>query len=550
MRKMVGFGLQENANSQDGGRKRMRRDAHMMESSFDRKIGRTRRSGIARRIAAAAVSAMMALGSVLPASAVEGSMGYEGGIATADRFTDATYAYTEAMFVTGEPILLTGTLAIKKSVKNSTISATYTYKLTNTARSASLTRVLIYETVLETKSNGQVSETTRLTKLPTEVLTVGSVVYTLISYDFSRSALKDPKPAVDYTAGETSGKKVYRVGSGTTAPTVTVENASRMYAFDEYWSSTQTQIDNLTITYEEKSGTTTTRWGGTAKVTVSGAGRQRFTWMDNEPWSISFDGGYVRTTWNEGQLAYEAKLPEFDKNGDATDVLVKWSNTASLESEPLHERLMAPDLSQLDGHQSKDAISILYGLEVVPGDPATYNPSRYLTRAEYVAMVMNAIKDVPADPSLRTSAARTTRTTTVAESPFLDVSIDDEFYSEIEDAANRGVIYGRGQAYFRPDAHVTKGEAVAILIRAIGLESLSTAPSAVAPFLDSDQIPSWFRASATVASQIGLLGEDTTGVFGASSLVTGEQAALYLYRLIQYMGDDMIRDYRERVIEY
>ena len=69
--------------------------------------------------------------------------------------------------------MLTGELTIKKSDKNDIVTSTYTYKLENTDNNITMNRVVIYTTTRETKINGQIIETTKLSRVPTEVISIG-----------------------------------------------------------------------------------------------------------------------------------------------------------------------------------------------------------------------------------------------------------------------------------------------------------------------------------------------------------------------------------------
>ena len=59
--------------------------------------------------------------------------GYEGGIQNEN-------TYKEVIFVTGEPIVMEGTLTVKTKEKDNTISEQYTYKLKNIAKDAKLSQ--------------------------------------------------------------------------------------------------------------------------------------------------------------------------------------------------------------------------------------------------------------------------------------------------------------------------------------------------------------------------------------------------------------------------
>jgi len=482
----------------------------------------------------------------IPSFAVEGSMGYEAGISVADRMLSDTYNYREVTFVTGKPVVLDGTVVIKKTLKAGFENGTYTYKLSNVEQDATLTRVLLYETVVSTKVNGQIARSTKFAKLPTEVLKVGGSTYTLSSSTFTRSNLTDPQPSIGYHAGEYSEKKVYKVGTGTDVPTVTVTSSGRVFAYDQYWSNTQTQKVKLMIMYAKKGGTS---WGGTAEVTVSGSSRQRMKYSENEPNAISFDGGYIRTTWDESVLDYSASFPEFDKTGNPTDHMISYKNKLELKTEPINERLMVPDIRHLKGHPSEKPIHILYGLEVLPGDGSDFNPEKYMTRAEFVSEAVKVFKKIPDDPNAKT-AVTTVKKNVIAELPFIDLKETDPFIDDIIDASNRKIVIGTGMAYFRPDAYITRAEVVTIAIRALGLGNLAAYPYAVSPFADNDKIPSFARNAATVCAEVGVLEPDLDGNFRPNDHMTEGEAAEFLYRIINYMGDDLVTDYRENLINY
>jgi len=165
--------------------------------------------------------------------AVEGSMGYEGGISVENTIEKGTYSYSEMVFITGEPVLLTGEMTIKKTDKNDTITSTYTYSLENTEKGILLNRSVIYTTTKETKANGQIIETTKLSREPTEVIRVGNSTYRLDSASFSQSMITDPKAAINYHTGEFTEKKVYVSGTGANQDTVTVTISGRIYAYDQ-----------------------------------------------------------------------------------------------------------------------------------------------------------------------------------------------------------------------------------------------------------------------------------------------------------------------------
>lgn len=482
-------------------------------------------------------------------SAYTGSMGYEGGISAADPYEANTYKYREVCFLTGKPIIFEGTMTVKKNVRQGRINTTYTYELENAEQDATLTRVIVMDTQTETKENGQTVESSTITRTPTEIVRVGDATYRLSEYRFSRSGIVDPKPAVLYNAGEYQLTKTYDVLD--TGGTITVEMTGNQYGFDQYWSCAKSGTVNMVFSAKPAADEGAISWGGFARVVVSSAAKKGFRYIQNEPWQISFEGGYVEQNWEESILEYDATMPEFDKNGKATDVLTTFSERFGLDTQPVNTRLMVPDLKHLKGHWAEEPVKILFSLEVIPGTGEKFNPADYVTRSQYTAMVVRAIKDIPQDPDLITRTRTSTRASSAAEvSPFTDLDPGDPFYEEIKTAHTRNIIQGTGMERFSPDRNITMAEAVTILIRALGLEGLAAYPNAVTPFIDNDNIPEYARNATAVAYRIGLVEGDNRGYFYPEGNLTWERASALIYRLVQYMGEDLVKDYRERLLNY
>lgn len=488
------------------------------------------------------------------AVAVEGSMGYGGGISVEDTIEKSEYLYSEMLFITGVPIELTGNLTIKKTDKNDVVTSTYTYKLENKDKNITLNRAIIYITTRETKPNGQITETTKLSRVPTEVINIGGTTYRLNSTSFTQSMITDPKAAIRYHTGEFSEKKVYSIGTGTASQdTVTVTVSGRTYAYDQYWSSAETQKLNILVESDKKSGGTPSKWGGSAEVIVSSATQRQIDYAENEPHQISFEGGYVQKVWKESTLDYRARFPEFDKNGQPTDYIKTYEETHSLSTPIELTRLMVPDIKHLHGFWAEEPISILFGLEIIPGTGEAYKTGRYLTRREFVAMLVNSIKDIPVDPDVRTTSTTTRKTTnkkTPEISPFKDVTPGDLYYEEIKTAFQKGITSGNGNGNFGPNVYITRAEAVKMIVSALGLENLAPYPLTSTPFTDNDAIPAYARNAVTVANTLGIIEPDQTGAFNPNNRLTNENAAVLIYDLINYMGDELVKDYRERIMEF
>lgn len=484
----------------------------------------------------------------------QGDSGYEGGISSGEVLGKTTYEYQEVCFVTGQPVLFKGTLMIKKSLKNELVNTVYTYYLKNVDKDATLNRVVTYSTKLTEKSNGQVVEETSFTKTPTETVKVGDVTYILRNYDFTRSAIIDSKPAVNYYAGNTWGKKTYQIGGRTDGGTVTVEATGEFYGYDQYWGNTEVQTINYLIEGEQRKGDIIDRWGGTASVSLSSSITKQLKYVANEPDQISFDGGYVQVQYNNSILEYACQLPEFDASGISTDNLISTADSLQLETFPVQTRLPVANLTHLRGHWAENDINVLYSLEVFKGNDTIFNPEQLITRAQFMALIVEAAKEVPLDPALvkktPTRSSSRGKSKEVVISPFVDVSTEHLYFPQIQSAFNRGMVQGGGNGTFNPNGTVTLADALTVFVTALGLDSLAPNPNAVTTFRDNDQIPAYARSSVYVAQKIGLIQPDAWGYLNPNKKLEMADAALLLNKFIMYMRDGIKKDYRERIVNY
>ncbi len=490
----------------------------------------------------------------------EGDCGYEGGISSGEAPGKTSFQYQEVCFISGEPVVFQGTLTIKKSLKQDNISATYTYDLKNADKNATLKRTLIYNTKLTQKDNKQTVEETSLSGKPVETIKINNDTYTLDSYDFSRSSLADAKPAINYYAGNISGRKIYKTaspsagtGASSSAGTITVDVMGKFYGYDQYWGTAEVEELNYVIQSERKNDTKVDKWGGTADVTVSSSMVKQLKYVENKPSEISFEGGYVQVQNNSSILEYSSKLPEFDAEGKPSDNLISKNDSLKIETFPVQTRLPVPNIKHLNGHWSENDIRILYSLEVFKGNDSVFDPSQYMTRAEFAKAIVQAAKEVPPDPALtgRTSgtASRSTAGQTEA-STFDDVSAESIYSDPINSAAKRGLINGKSNSIFAPDDSLTVAEALTIFVRALGLEGLAPGTGAVTSFRDNDLIPAYARNAACVAERIGLIYGDDKGCLNPNEKITNARAAVLLNRFIDYMRDGINKDYRDKILNF
>ncbi len=495
----------------------------------------------------------------MPVNAWEGDSGYAGGISSGQTPSNTTMDYREVVFLSGEPIVFKGNLTIKKSTKKdnvsgqNVISTTYTFKnMQNLDKSATLTRsAVVYKTVLSLKDNGQTVEQTSMERPYTETIKIGSVNYVLKSVDFTRSNLIDPKPAINYYAGDVWEKKTYQIGSTANGGTVTVEETGNFYGYDQNWSSSEAQTLNYVIESAVKKGTTVDSWGGTASINLSSNSTKQIRYVENKPNQISFSGGYVQTQNNTSILEYSSRMPEFDSNGVSTDKTIEKKDSLKLESFPVETRLPVPDLTRLRGHWAENDIKELFSLEIFKGNAPIFNPEQLMTRAEFISAFVKAAREVPQDPALAGKTAKTTtsKSKEVIVSPFKDLSTQNIYFNDIYNAFKRGIVLGNGKSNFSPNNVIVKSEAVTIFIRALGLEGLAP-DKPVTTFADNDKIPSFTRKAAYVAEKIGLIKADGKGNFNPNEKLTKAKAAEMLIGFVNYMCNGIQNDYKDEIVNF
>jgi len=214
--------------------------------------------------------------------------------------------------------------------------------------------------------------------------------------------------------------------------------------------------------------------------------------------------------------------------------------------------LPVPNVNQLKGHWAENDIKALYSLEVFKEDSQKFNPQDVMTRAEFADAIVLAAKEVPQDSALNTS--KTSRTTKSKKeeilSPFVDVAVDSKYFENINNAYKRGMISGLGNGRFGPDEYLTMADAITIIIRALGLEALAPTGGVATTFVDDADIPSYARSHIYVAQRIGLVQGDDRGYLKPREYLTKARAAVIINKVINYMADDLKKDYMERIVNY
>ncbi len=497
--------------------------------------------------------------SVLPADGAIVTPGYEGGVQNEQ-------TYEEVVFITGKPLVFTGT------VKINTQGDRISYSLGNSEVGGLLSRSITLDKTVEEKE-GQTISITEL-KRYTEKIKIGNDTYQVKDvevYPFHQSIVTDHKPAVDYYAGNWAGLKTYTINKdeGTVSVKVTGENVG----YDHFWGSTETQIIKQVIDSKrtqvvqrtDNNGNTqdvsqTVSWMGTVDLNVSYNQTRKLNYIDNEPTQISFRGGYLETTQGENVMQYSYSLPSFTEqttaNGETESVVDekhrnRGSSELKLQTVPTQRRLSVVHYRDVDGHWGKEDIEQLASMDVFTQKEGFFGPDLPMTRAEFAKAIALAANMVTEEPeNIKASRFSRNKNEETAEEIFVDVVSTDPYYQYIKEVEKRGVIKGINEKQFSPQGELTRAQAITIIIRALGFENLAPNPGYQTGFIDDYAIPYWANDSIYLANEMGLVQGDEYGYVMPNQYMTRAEAAAFLNRFIRYLQDELRTDYRERIIYF
>ncbi|MCS7463155.1 S-layer homology domain-containing protein [Paenibacillus doosanensis] len=175
--------------------------------------------------------------------------------------------------------------------------------------------------------------------------------------------------------------------------------------------------------------------------------------------------------------------------------------------------------ADVSGHWAEPAVLSLAAKRIVDGvDDRHYEPGRAITRAEFVTLIMRALK------------WQGTASPAAAANPFSDVGSSEYYSRSVAEAAWLGIVSGYNGA-FRPNDKITREEAVIVLVQAAPYFNLTAAAKAAPDFADMNEVASWAEAAVKEAWSKGLIEGD--GVrFHPKQSVTRAEVAVMIYRLL------------------
>lgn len=469
--------------------------------------------------------------------------GYEAGIKGEKTTQKNEYYYKEAVFLTGEPVLLEGTIKVTEDAKG--IKTTLEYKLANTVKNATLTRKVIFNnTSSKNELGNQTTHSSSVDPKFSETVQVGSDTFVLKGYQFSRSGITDDRTIIKYLVSNWNGRKVYTRNSS--SGEVIIDVSSDLYRYDNFWSTTETAIIRNSLTYRYKKNTSDTSYTdavGTVEYAVSNSTVKDLAYIANDPRDISFKGGYVLKEGQENIVSYRYETP----------VMSSWVPTGKrntgrdsykLTTVPTQQRTFVPNIKDIaPSYWAAEDIKRIISMDIIGvADSNYFRPLGFMNRGEF-AKAMAKASDITPDSGLTAKSKS-------YELTFSDVDKTHPDYDYIMTATRTGIMQGTGANRFSPDEYLTKIQAAAIIVRALGLEEASEESSTRTSFKDDDSIPAWAKKSANVARRMGIVGGNQDNELEPNKILTRAECAAMLNRYIRYLQYDMRKEYREKIINF
>jgi len=480
-----------------------------------------------------------------------GTMGFHGGISegsrmptTIERMLDpslngrrniaGTYAYREMVFLFGTPVEFEGTLIVSQSggVSENNNMGTFTVRH-EVFPGAVMSEVVIDRDITFNvnyrREGNQVIKTYAVTNWVEDIELDGMwLTLDLDQSYFTISIIEDHNPGVVFYRGDMSKRAVFIDDAG---DQVIKESSGVIYGFDSPWSSTEThRIDSWVF----GSG-----WQMSYQVRPSVSVSKSMQYSPTSSVApISFSGNYMEILQNQSALVYDIfTVPQ-------PFHFIETSGSTTIPSRNTFEQLIAPNTAFLRGHFAEEDIRRLFAMQILSGEPSHFLPNQMMTRGEFVQALTRAIR-LPAMQATPMAANNQ-----VIRIVFPDVLSDRSEYPYIMAAFRSGLAFGRNNGHFDIDAPIPREEAIVILIRSLGLENMAPVLTPVTMFADSHQISDWATREIQASHNIGLISGDENGNFRPRDYISKAEGAAFINRFIDYMREDLVIDYSERMINF
>lgn len=194
--------------------------------------------------------------------------------------------------------------------------------------------------------------------------------------------------------------------------------------------------------------------------------------------------------------------------------LYHFSTYAVLEYEKRFEDVPA-------SHWAHSTIKVLTARHVIHGvSDTSFAPHQTVDRAAFTALLVRALG---------------LKSTTDAQ-PFIDVPSTAWYAREVAAAYEAGIISGRSDDQFAPQAYITREEMAALLVRAYAYVRGEVSSASSSEYADQDEIAPWAEPYVNQATEVGLMIGTGHHKFAPKALATRAEAAQAIYNLLMQFG--------------
>nr|WP_166243439.1 phosphodiester glycosidase family protein [Paenibacillus turpanensis] len=171
------------------------------------------------------------------------------------------------------------------------------------------------------------------------------------------------------------------------------------------------------------------------------------------------------------------------------------------------------------GHWAHDVILQLSAKQLVQGEAGRFSPDRKVTRAEFTAMLVRALKLGVAGEA--------------SQPAFADVPAQAWYADDIARAAAAGLVNGLSKESFAPEAAISRQEMAAMIVRAYEYASKTkVAGDSAHAFEDVVSAPEWVQTAIAKAKALGLVNGREQHRFEPEGSATRAESAAVLYELL------------------
>ena len=264
---------------------------------------------------------------------------------------------------------------------------------------------------------------------------------------------------------------------------------------------------------------------------VSDSKSKTLQYEPHDPSLSSFIGGYIVVNESDMMGEYTYDIPYGAGKGKVQ---------LNKENVPTIERLIVPKFRDVSGHWAQDEIEKLYSLGIFDEITPFFSPNTPMNRYQFTVGVVKAV-------DLRVLEAPKNKKTP-RKAIFSDLDPKEPNYLHIESAVQQGIINGFTPELFKPDNPITRVQAVAIFVRALGMEGRAPSPGYTTHFVDDSSIPAWAKDSVYVATELGLIYGDKYNRFNPHNQLTRAESSAILIRFLDFLENDLKQNYRDDIL--